>query len=142
MGTAKGQVQAAGNPVGQGLSRQAAEELGLVEGMFRHRLAAVAGTSTCHLVQFSCELSSTLEQHDTALPFLRNIYALLFALLGGTDHKVVTSPLFLYLKVTSSPAFLPTANNITTSRHCCSRIFLAINYPGLVTSSLLDSEFG
>ncbi|KAG1791840.1 uncharacterized protein HD556DRAFT_1444914 [Suillus plorans] len=87
MGTAHGQVQAAGSPVGQGLTRQAAEELGLVEGTAvgsglidayagwmgtvaarytengqlstvlpsldesRHRLAAVAGTSTCHLVQ-------------------------------------------------------------------------------------------
>ncbi|KAG1722525.1 hypothetical protein EDB19DRAFT_1898194 [Suillus lakei] len=87
MGTAHGKVQTAGSPVGQGLSRQAAEELGLVEGtavgsglidayagwmgtvaarytengqlstilpsldQSRHRLAAVAGTSTCHIVQ-------------------------------------------------------------------------------------------
>ncbi|EGO01449.1 hypothetical protein SERLA73DRAFT_176714 [Serpula lacrymans var. lacrymans S7.3] len=87
MGAAKGKVQTAGSPVGHGLSKKAAEELGLVEGTAvgsglidayagwmgtvaarykengqlssvlpsldesRHRLAAVAGTSTCHLVQ-------------------------------------------------------------------------------------------
>ncbi|KAJ8585422.1 Pentulose kinase [Rhizopogon salebrosus TDB-379] len=87
MGAARGQVQAAGSPVGHGLSKKAAEELGLVEGTAvgsglidayagwmgtvaarytengqlshvlpsldesRHRLAAVAGTSTCHIVQ-------------------------------------------------------------------------------------------
>ncbi|KAF9268339.1 Pentulose kinase [Marasmius fiardii PR-910] len=80
-------VLTAGMPVGNGLSKKAAQELGLVEGMpvgasvidayagwlgtvaarykendqlseaiqnvdeSRHRLAAVAGTSTCHLVQ-------------------------------------------------------------------------------------------
>jgi sugar (pentulose or hexulose) kinase len=32
MGAARGQVQAAGSPVGHGLSKKAAEELGLVEG--------------------------------------------------------------------------------------------------------------
>ncbi|KAG1725932.1 hypothetical protein EDB19DRAFT_1914867 [Suillus lakei] len=113
MGTAKGQVQAAGSPIGQGLSRQAAEEPRLVEGMFWGRLAAVAGTSTCHLVQ-----------HDIALPFLRNVYARLFALLGGPDRKAVTSPLFLYPKVAGpgSPAFPPATKNITTSRHCCSHL--------------------
>ncbi|KAH7903288.1 FGGY family of carbohydrate kinase [Hygrophoropsis aurantiaca] len=87
MGAAKGKILTAGSPVGQGLSKQAAEELGLVEGTAvgsglidayagwmgtvaarykengklsdvlpsldesRHRLAAVAGTSTCHIVQ-------------------------------------------------------------------------------------------
>ncbi|KAI6046497.1 hypothetical protein EDC04DRAFT_2864704 [Pisolithus marmoratus] len=86
IGAAKGRVQAAGTPVGKGLTRQAAEELGLKEGTAvgsglidayagwmgtvgarymengklsgfpsldesRHRLAAVAGTSTCHIVQ-------------------------------------------------------------------------------------------
>ncbi|KAI6128387.1 hypothetical protein EDD16DRAFT_1690301 [Pisolithus croceorrhizus] len=86
LGAAKGRIQAAGTPVGKGLTRRAAEELGLKEGTAvgsglidayagwmgtvgaryfengrlssfpsldesRHRLAAVAGTSTCHLVQ-------------------------------------------------------------------------------------------
>ncbi|KAI6168856.1 hypothetical protein EDD17DRAFT_1772596 [Pisolithus thermaeus] len=86
IGAAKGRIQAAGTPVGKGLTRRAAEELGLKEGTAvgsglidayagwmgtvgaryvengrlsgfpsldesRHRLAAVAGTSTCHLVQ-------------------------------------------------------------------------------------------
>ncbi|KAG1902838.1 uncharacterized protein F5891DRAFT_1021390 [Suillus fuscotomentosus] len=87
MGAARGQVHAAGSPVGRGLSQKAAEELGLVEGTAvgsglidgyagwmgtvaaryiengqlsnvlpsldesRHRLAIVAGTSTCHIVQ-------------------------------------------------------------------------------------------
>lgn len=86
IGAAKGRIQAAGTPVGKGLTRQAAEELGLKEGTAvgsglidayagwmgtvgaryvengrlssfpsldesRHRLAAVAGTSTCHIVQ-------------------------------------------------------------------------------------------
>ncbi|KAJ6567303.1 FGGY family of carbohydrate kinase, partial [Mycena vulgaris] len=87
MGAAKQNVLAAGMPVGTGLSKKAAEELGLDEGTpvgsgvidayagwlgtvaarytedgklsdivpsleeSRHRLAAVAGTSTCHLVQ-------------------------------------------------------------------------------------------
>ncbi|KAJ7087257.1 hypothetical protein B0H15DRAFT_983301 [Mycena belliarum] len=87
IGAAKQNVLTAGLPVGNGLSQQAAEELGLVEGTpvgsgvidayagwlgtvaarftedgklsdrvpsleeSRHRLAAVAGTSTCHLVQ-------------------------------------------------------------------------------------------
>lgn len=86
LGAAKGRIQAAGTPIGKGLTRKAAEELGLKEGTAvgsglidayagwmgtvgarylengrlsgfpsldesRHRLAAVAGTSTCHLVQ-------------------------------------------------------------------------------------------
>lgn len=79
-----GLVLTAGQPVGKGLSAQAAEELGLNEGTAvgsgvidayagwigtvaapmpdlgvqevdlkesRHRLAAIAGTSTCHIVQ-------------------------------------------------------------------------------------------
>ncbi|KAH9921515.1 Pentulose kinase [Epithele typhae] len=67
------EVLTAGMPIGKGLSRRAAEEMGLVEGTpvgsgvidayagwlgtvaarykSRHRLAAVAGTSTCHIVQ-------------------------------------------------------------------------------------------
>ncbi|KAJ3536076.1 hypothetical protein NM688_g6884 [Phlebia brevispora] len=87
LGGANGQVATAGLPVGKGLSKQAAQELGLVEGTpvgsavidayagwlgtvaarykeggklsefvpsideSRHRLAACAGTSTCHIVQ-------------------------------------------------------------------------------------------
>ncbi|KAE9398272.1 Pentulose kinase [Gymnopus androsaceus JB14] len=87
LGAANGEVLTAGKPVGNGLSKQAAEELGLVEGTpvgsavidayagwlgtvagrykedgklseaipsideSRHRLAACAGTSTCHIVQ-------------------------------------------------------------------------------------------
>ncbi|KAJ7179530.1 FGGY family of carbohydrate kinase [Mycena filopes] len=87
LGAAKGEVLTAGLPVGKGLCKKAAEELGLVVGTpvgsgvidayagwlgtvaarytedgklsdtvpsleeSRHRLAAVAGTSTCHLVQ-------------------------------------------------------------------------------------------
>ncbi|KAG6333514.1 hypothetical protein ID866_5577 [Astraeus odoratus] len=86
IGAARGRVQAAGTPVGQGLTKRAANELGLKEGTAvgsglidayagwmgtigaryvengklsnfplldesRHRLGAVAGTSTCHLVQ-------------------------------------------------------------------------------------------
>ncbi|KAJ7162642.1 FGGY family of carbohydrate kinase [Mycena crocata] len=87
MGAEKQNVLTAGLPVGRGLSKAAAEELGLVEGTpvgsgvidayagwlgtvaarfteggklsdvvpsldeSRHRLAAVAGTSTCHIVQ-------------------------------------------------------------------------------------------
>ncbi|KAH7888170.1 hypothetical protein F5I97DRAFT_2014782 [Phlebopus sp. FC_14] len=86
LGAAKGRVQAAGTPVGKGLTKEASEQLGLLEGTAvgsglidayagwmgtvgarytengnissfpsldesRHRLAAVAGTSTCHLVQ-------------------------------------------------------------------------------------------
>ncbi|KAF5346942.1 hypothetical protein D9758_010142 [Tetrapyrgos nigripes] len=87
LGATKGQVRAAGSPIGKGLSKKAAEELGLAEGTpvgsglidayagwmgtvgarykedgklvenlpildeARHRLAAVAGTSTCHIVQ-------------------------------------------------------------------------------------------
>ncbi|KAI6151693.1 hypothetical protein BKA82DRAFT_15798 [Pisolithus tinctorius] len=86
IGGAKGRIQAAGTPVGKGLTRKAADELGLKEGTAvgsglidayagwmgtvgarymengklsgfpsldesRHRLAAVAGTSTCHIVQ-------------------------------------------------------------------------------------------
>ncbi|KWU47633.1 Pentulose kinase [Rhodotorula sp. JG-1b] len=77
-----GLILTAGQPVGQGLSKQAAQELGLKEGTAvgsavidayagwigtvaapmdgqpsvdldgsRHRLAAIAGTSTCHIVQ-------------------------------------------------------------------------------------------
>ncbi|POY73768.1 hypothetical protein BMF94_3306 [Rhodotorula taiwanensis] len=77
-----GLILTAGQPVGQGLSQQAAQELGLKEGTAvgsavidayagwigtvaapmegqppvdvdgsRHRLAAIAGTSTCHIVQ-------------------------------------------------------------------------------------------
>ncbi|KAM0746318.1 Pentulose kinase [Meredithblackwellia eburnea MCA 4105] len=77
-----GLILTAGQPVGKGLSAQAAEELGLLEGTAvgsgvidayagwvgtvaapmegqkatsledsRHRLAAIAGTSTCHIVQ-------------------------------------------------------------------------------------------
>ncbi|EKM59553.1 uncharacterized protein PHACADRAFT_137471 [Phanerochaete carnosa HHB-10118-sp] len=86
LGGANGHVATAGMPVGKGLSKQAAEELGLLEGTpvgsavidayagwlgtvaarynggnklsempgldeARHRLAACAGTSTCHIVQ-------------------------------------------------------------------------------------------
>lgn len=86
LGGAHGHVATAGMPVGKGLSKQAAEELGLLEGTpvgsavidayagwlgtvaarykegdklspvpgldeSRHRLAACAGTSTCHIVQ-------------------------------------------------------------------------------------------
>ncbi|KAF9242914.1 hypothetical protein BU15DRAFT_60201 [Melanogaster broomeanus] len=86
MGAAKGHIKAAGSPIGQGLTKDAANDLGLLEGTAvgsglidayagwmgtvgarykengtlseaptldesRHRLAAVAGTSTCHLVQ-------------------------------------------------------------------------------------------
>ncbi|KAF8121308.1 hypothetical protein EV363DRAFT_1277550 [Boletus edulis] len=86
MGAAKGRVKPAGTPIGQGLTGEAAEDLGLLKGTpvgsglidayagwmgtvgarytengclsvapgldeSRHRLAAVAGTSTCHLVQ-------------------------------------------------------------------------------------------
>ncbi|KAL4075625.1 FGGY family of carbohydrate kinase [Scleroderma yunnanense] len=86
IGAAKGRVQVAGTPVGNGLTKRAASELGLQEGTAvgsglidayagwmgtvgarhvengqlsglpsldesRHRLAVVAGTSTCHLVQ-------------------------------------------------------------------------------------------
>ncbi|KAF7982342.1 hypothetical protein HWV62_29058 [Athelia sp. TMB] len=87
LGAANGNVVTAGLPVGKGLSKQAADEFGLVEGTpvgsglidayagwmgtvaarykengklsdvlpsldeSRHRLAAVAGTSTCHIVQ-------------------------------------------------------------------------------------------
>jgi FGGY-family pentulose kinase len=87
IGGARGDVLTAGLPVGKGLSKSAAAELGLVEGTpvgsalidayagwmgtvaarykengklsdvlpsldeSRHRLAAVAGTSTCHIVQ-------------------------------------------------------------------------------------------
>ncbi|KAJ3889217.1 Pentulose kinase [Lentinula edodes] len=87
LGAANGEVLTAGKPVGNGLSKQAAEEFGLVEGTpvgsavidayagwlgtvagrykedgklsdaipsideSRHRLAACAGTSTCHIVQ-------------------------------------------------------------------------------------------
>ncbi|KIJ19815.1 D-ribulokinase [Paxillus involutus ATCC 200175] len=86
MGAAKGRVKAAGIPIGQGLTEDAAKDLGLLKGTAvgsglidayagwmgtvgarytengtlseapaldesRHRLAAVAGTSTCHLVQ-------------------------------------------------------------------------------------------
>ncbi|KAF5363911.1 hypothetical protein D9756_000937 [Leucocoprinus leucothites] len=87
MGAAKGQVLTAGMPVGSGLSKQAAEELGLVEGTAvgsalidayagwlgtvaarykkdgvlqneipdlqesKRRIAVIAGTSTCHIVQ-------------------------------------------------------------------------------------------
>lgn len=87
IGAANGNVLTAGLPVGRGLSKTAAEELGLDEGTpvgsglidayagwlgtiaarykengklsdvipsleeSQHRLAAVAGTSTCHLVQ-------------------------------------------------------------------------------------------
>ncbi|KIY46272.1 Pentulose kinase [Fistulina hepatica ATCC 64428] len=86
-GARKNNVLTAGLPVGRGLSKQAAEELGLLQGtpvgsglidayagwmgtvaarytengtvpdevpafdQSRHRLAAVAGTSTCHIVQ-------------------------------------------------------------------------------------------
>ncbi|GAA5935503.1 hypothetical protein JCM1841_003912 [Sporobolomyces salmonicolor] len=77
-----GLILTAGQPVGNGLSKKAAEELGLLEGTAvgsavidayagwvgtvaapmegqqktelsdsRHRLAAIAGTSTCHIVQ-------------------------------------------------------------------------------------------
>ena len=77
-----GLVLTAGQPVGKGISAQAAEELGLLEGTpvgsgvidayagwvgtvaapmegqqttsledSKHRLAAIAGTSTCHIVQ-------------------------------------------------------------------------------------------
>ncbi|KAI0092507.1 Pentulose kinase [Irpex rosettiformis] len=87
LGGVGGQIATAGLPVGNGLSQQAAEELGLIEGTpvgsavidayagwlgtiaarykegdklsdyvpnldeSRHRLAACAGTSTCHIVQ-------------------------------------------------------------------------------------------
>ncbi|KIJ19817.1 D-ribulokinase [Paxillus involutus ATCC 200175] len=86
MGAAKGRVKAAGIPIGQGLTEDAAKDLGLLKGTAvgsglidgytgwmgtvgarytesgtlsdaptldesRHRLAVVAGTSTCHLVQ-------------------------------------------------------------------------------------------
>ncbi|PFH50338.1 hypothetical protein AMATHDRAFT_40939 [Amanita thiersii Skay4041] len=86
MGARDGQVLTAGMPVGRGLSKRAAEELGLVEGtpvgsalidayagwigtvsarysdgsemsdpptleQSQYRLAVVAGTSTCHIVQ-------------------------------------------------------------------------------------------
>ncbi|KAF8075839.1 FGGY family of carbohydrate kinase [Lyophyllum atratum] len=87
IGAGKGEVLTAGRPVGKGLSKSAAAELGLEEGTpvgsglidayagwlgtvaarykeddklsdvvpsleeSQHRLAAVAGTSTCHLVQ-------------------------------------------------------------------------------------------
>ncbi|KAI0346965.1 Pentulose kinase [Trametopsis cervina] len=87
LGGVDGQIATAGLPVGQGLSQQAAEELGLLPGTpvgsavidayagwlgtvaarykegdklsdfvptldeSRHRLAACAGTSTCHIVQ-------------------------------------------------------------------------------------------
>ncbi|KAG9317100.1 hypothetical protein JVU11DRAFT_1287 [Chiua virens] len=86
MGAAKGRIKPAGTPVGQGLTEEAAKDLGLSMGTSvgsalidayagwmgtvgarytengriskapnldesRHRLAAVAGTSTCHLVQ-------------------------------------------------------------------------------------------
>ncbi|KAI0775486.1 hypothetical protein BC629DRAFT_1527669 [Irpex lacteus] len=87
LGGVGGQIATAGLPVGGGLSKQAAEELGLLEGTpvgsavidayagwlgtiaarfteggklsdyvpnldeSRHRLAACAGTSTCHIVQ-------------------------------------------------------------------------------------------
>ncbi|KAI0699834.1 Pentulose kinase [Cytidiella melzeri] len=87
LGGVDGQVATAGLPVGKGLSKQAAEDLGLLEGTpvgsavidayagwlgtiaarykegdklseyvpnldeSRHRLAACAGTSTCHIVQ-------------------------------------------------------------------------------------------
>ncbi|KAJ3975946.1 Pentulose kinase [Lentinula raphanica] len=87
LGAANGEVLTAGKPVGNGLSKQAAEEFGLVGGTpvgsavidayagwlgtvagrykdggklteaipsideSRHRLAACAGTSTCHIVQ-------------------------------------------------------------------------------------------
>ncbi|CCM03980.1 uncharacterized protein FIBRA_06136 [Fibroporia radiculosa] len=87
LGAAEQQVLTAGLPVGKGLSKKAAEELGLLEGTpvgsavidayagwlgtvaaryrengklvetvpsideSRHRLAACAGTSTCHIVQ-------------------------------------------------------------------------------------------
>ncbi|KAJ3567746.1 hypothetical protein NP233_g6162 [Leucocoprinus birnbaumii] len=87
MGAAEGQVLTAGMPVGTGLSKQAAEELGLLEGTAvgsalidayagwlgtvaarykkdgvlqnetpdlqesKRRLAVIAGTSTCHIVQ-------------------------------------------------------------------------------------------
>jgi len=87
MGATKDDILAAGLPVGNGLSKQSAQELGLVEGTpvgsglidayagwmgtvaarynengklsdyvptvedAGHRLAAVAGTSTCHIVQ-------------------------------------------------------------------------------------------
>ncbi|KAA1465926.1 Pentulose kinase [Dentipellis sp. KUC8613] len=86
MGAVDGDVLTAGSPVGKGLSKRAAEELGLLEGTpvgsgvidayagwlgtiaarheeggklservafeeSGHRLAAVAGTSTCHIVQ-------------------------------------------------------------------------------------------
>ncbi|THH01759.1 hypothetical protein EW026_g1009 [Hermanssonia centrifuga] len=87
LGGADGQILTAGFPVGMGLSKKAAEELGLVEGTpvgsavidayagwlgtvaaryteggklsefvptldeSKHRLAACAGTSTCHIVQ-------------------------------------------------------------------------------------------
>ncbi|KAJ4472041.1 Pentulose kinase [Lentinula aciculospora] len=87
LGAANGEVLTAGKPIGKGLSKQAAEEFGLIEGTpvgsavidayagwlgtvagrykedgklsdsipsideSRHRLAACAGTSTCHIVQ-------------------------------------------------------------------------------------------
>ncbi|KAF8727821.1 hypothetical protein AX14_006973 [Amanita brunnescens Koide BX004] len=86
MGAASGNVLTAGMPVGRGLSKKAAQELGLVEGTpvgsalidayagwlgtvaarysndgkisdtpaideSQHRLAVIAGTSTCHIVQ-------------------------------------------------------------------------------------------
>ena len=83
-GKSKHLIHTAGQPIGKGLSKQAADELGLVEGTAvasgvidayagwigtiaapmpdlghktvdlkesRHRLAAIAGTSTCHIVQ-------------------------------------------------------------------------------------------
>ncbi|OAX39251.1 Pentulose kinase [Rhizopogon vinicolor AM-OR11-026] len=89
IGAARGQLHTAGSPVGRGLSKKAAEELGLIEGTAvgsglidgyagwmgtvaaryiedgqvsnvlpsldesRHRVAVVAGTSTCHIVQAS-----------------------------------------------------------------------------------------
>ncbi|THV00590.1 Pentulose kinase [Dendrothele bispora CBS 962.96] len=87
LGATQGHVLSAGSPIGNGLSKKAAEEFGLLEGTpvgsglidayagwmgtvgaryedngklietkpsideARHRLAAVAGTSTCHIVQ-------------------------------------------------------------------------------------------